>query len=101
MKHALVLPRAVKALLSVKVFYNLGNKDLGEYYIDTIYPMTLLLRPVDGYRNNIWIPNPEALDQQLVVRKWDSDNYMIVMYEKLDVQASPVWSLTLPTKDLL
>lgn len=100
MKLDKVLNVAIADNLLVKVFYKLGNKDLGEYIIRKEFPHTLLLHPIEPCCSQIWIPNPRALDYKYIVTTWDDKSYIIDLYEPDGESMTHIWKLTLNCEDL-
>lgn len=100
-REGTIIDVAIERNLSVSVVYTLGNKNLGQYFIESVFPMTLLLRPADEIRNNIWIPNPASLEPRCLVTQWDDKEYKLDIYEFTSDKLLLVWELSFYTGDLL
>jgi hypothetical protein len=98
-----ILSQVIVRKLPVTVHYVLSDKNLGEYNIEQEFPATLLLKPLDEWRQPIWLPNPRALDSHLVVTIQDQHYYRIGMYEYINTSAAQralVWRLKIKLEDL-
>ena len=82
-----------------EVTYSLASKTLGYYRIGTVYPSTICLEPVlessFDSRQNLWIPNWEALDPADVCTVHDSPTSRLEIRETHPQRGRElVWTLT-------